>query len=84
MLLRGTLRKMLRVLSFVLWTVLLACTLHVAVTVPLGNHTFFEHARRIWGTPEAQDLSVGIQNETERVGRKAVKQLNPSGEGSKP
>ncbi len=40
----------------------LAVLAYVALFVPLGERTFYQHVRRIWATDEAQELSRDLES----------------------
>lgn len=50
--------KLLRVL---VTASVLGAVVWVAIAVPLGKHTLWGHAQRIWATDEAQDLVAGAE-----------------------
>ena len=56
---------MLRLLKFILVVGLLGAGVYYGMTVKLGERTFFQHVRAIWGTKETQELRRGT---TQKVG----------------
>jgi hypothetical protein len=49
------------------WLAALGAVAYVAVFVPLGSHTLWEHITRIAGTEEAQELGREVDSASERL-----------------
>lgn len=58
---------MFGLIRFVISLVMLLAFVWFAVTVPLGKHTLWGHAKAIFGTQEAKDLVDGTEEEAKKV-----------------
>ena len=69
---------MFRLLRLILWLALIVGFVWFGATVPLGNHTFFGHLKRIWSSRETQDMVKGV-DEAARPAADKVKRAAEAG-----
>jgi hypothetical protein len=72
---------MFRLIKFLFTLACLAAFIWFGMTVPLGQHTLFQHVARIWNTQEAKDMVKGVKEtagpaveKAERVVKKGMEE----------
>lgn len=55
-----------RVINGVIWLIGAGVVSYFVFFVPVGERTVYQHATRIWATPEAQDLQREVKEATIR------------------
>ena len=73
---------MFRLARFIVSSIILAIVIWFAVTVPIGKHTLWGHARRIASTPEAQDLATGAKQVAKEAVDRAQREVQEGNTGS--
>lgn len=69
------LQGVFRLLRFITSLIIFSIVAWFCVSVPVGKHTIWGHAVRIWRSPEAQDLAEGVKEKTKETAVRVQKEL---------
>lgn len=63
---------------FIFYSIILAAIVWIAVTVPVGKYTIWQHIVRISHTDEAKELKEGAKQSARDAARRVKEELNNS------
>ena len=63
-----------RLIRFFVWCLFWFLFLWLAVTVPIGNYTLYQHVMRMFHTKEAKDFKEGLKETAQDTKKKIEKE----------